>query len=183
MNKQSPDPRHAKDPCSQTKQTLRGIGGAAVRCFDFSGSGPTQSHHDILCPATQWRADSSEASTSMRCALESRAWRAELMLTWFFLAAHLQQRCWSLAEPSKSLVVSSGPAGHVSTTRLRVSRTPAPSGKKSLYERLDIARSLPAARGGRVRGTLRCEGPSDWPSSLARPCPIFNFAKHRSQTL
>ena len=51
--------------------------------------------------------------------------------------------------------------GRVSTTRLRVSRTQAPSGKKSLYERLNIARSLPAARGGRVRGTLRCEGPSD----------------------
>jgi hypothetical protein len=33
--------------------------------------------------------------------------------------------------------------------------------KKSLYGRLNIARSLPVARGGRIRGTLRCEGPSD----------------------
>jgi len=39
------------------------------------------------------------------------------MLTLFFLAAHLQQRCWSLAEHSKLLVESIKPGGRVSTTQ------------------------------------------------------------------
>jgi hypothetical protein len=39
------------------------------------------------------------------------------MLTLFFLAAHLQQRCWSLAEHSKLLVESIEPGGRVSTTQ------------------------------------------------------------------
>jgi hypothetical protein len=61
------------------------------------------------------------------------------MLTLFFLAAHLQQRCWSLAEHSKLLVESIEPGGRVSTTQFRFI-----SAHKSKTYRLRTAAYVPA---------------------------------------